>query len=176
MGLLEPSAWQARWIAAPPVEPVVPPHFGYMSAVAKRADAVKWVQIDLGESQRIDGVRLWPAEPFFFWNRNVPGDGFPVRFKIEVSNDPAFASATMLLDRTAEDVLNPKAEPLELKASTLVNGRYVRLTATRLFEGWHPAWGNYQEFWEHRPRNTGYYLLSLPGQIAGLLLRRSERT
>ena len=140
MGLLDRSDWQARWIAPPLINPEVPPHFGFMSGPAAKSDEVKWIQIDLGEEQTIDGIRLWGTDPYFFpVGPSIEGAGFPVRFKVEVSSDPSFAKASVLVDRTFEDVPNPKLQPLEIKSPEPLRGRYVRLTATKLFTGWYPA-------------------------------------
>jgi hypothetical protein len=60
------------------------------------------------------------------------GFGFPVRFKIEVSNDPDFAEGvTLAVDHTEADVPNPGTSPM---SATLpgMSARYVRVTATRL--------------------------------------------
>ncbi|MCF7817536.1 MAG: family 78 glycoside hydrolase catalytic domain [Kiritimatiellales bacterium] len=154
LGLLQRSDWQAQWISAPPVQPVTLPHFGYQSDISEKADTVKWVQIDLGESQPIDGVRLWGTWPAQSWK----GDGFPARFKIEVSDDPKFSAVTMLEDCTGQDIRNPGVGPLELKAATPVKGRYVRLTATKLFGEWWQVWNNTTESWDPRPDNRRYKL------------------
>ena len=36
------------------------------------------------------------------------GEGFPVRFKIESSNDPDFHNPTLIVDHTDADYPNPK--------------------------------------------------------------------
>src|SRR5690606_15670010 len=59
------------------------------------------------------------------------GFGFPLRFRVEASNDPAFASGVATIaacDR--EDFANPGITPVEFDAA--VEARYVRVTATRL--------------------------------------------
>src|SRR5262249_23107101 len=91
-------------------------------------DKVKWVQIDLGRSVAVEKMILWGAHDDF--NKIGDGFGFPLRFKVEVSDDPAFKTADLLIDRTPEDVPNPGISPQEFAAGT--TGRYVRVTATKL--------------------------------------------
>lgn len=153
MGLITAADWQAKWIAAPPIQPVTTTHFGYKSTTTDAPDEVKWVQIDLGESRVIDGIRLWGA-----WERSWKGDGFPVRFKIEVSDDPKFSAAIMLADQTGKDVPNPGVGPLELPVAAPVSGRYVRLTATKLLGQWTDIWNRKKECREPRPEKRNYKL------------------
>ena len=108
---------------------------GYHSLMMKQAEieqqpnAEKWVQIDLGRSVPIDEIALVPARPVDF--ADTPGFGFPVRFRIEVSDDAAFASPRTLVDRTAEDFADPGDEAVTFPAQA-TSARYVRVTATRL--------------------------------------------
>ena len=60
----------------------------YETKPADRADEITWVQVDLGSSQPIEAVKLFPALDLD-WD-GVRGYGFPVRFKIEASDDPQF--------------------------------------------------------------------------------------
>jgi alpha-L-rhamnosidase len=131
MGLLKPTDWQAQWIiaGADRSKPVVTPHNGYHSAIAPKADATKWVAIDLGQTQTIDAVQLHPARPFDF--ADTPGFLFPVRFKIEASQKADFSDAKVVLDLTNADVPNPKTKPLVCHFPP-TTARHVRLTVTKL--------------------------------------------
>src|SRR6185503_5100830 len=81
--------------------------FGYHSRIEKKQDAEKWVQVDLGRSVSIGSIVMHPCNDDF--NGIGEGFGFPVRFKIEVSDDPEFANAvTVLGDQTHEDFPNPR--------------------------------------------------------------------
>ncbi len=110
---------------------------GYHSALAPSADTVKWVQVDLGESVGIDRVWLLPAsDPF---NGIGDGFGFPVRFKVEVSDDPEFREGVKLAWIRYDvsfmaDFPNPGLTPFSTGGSKDdgIAGRYVRVTATRL--------------------------------------------
>jgi alpha-L-rhamnosidase len=131
MGLLERSDWEAKWIGdSDPPPPVTPANNGYHSEFASSPDTRKWVMIDLGESVKLDGIRLHPARPYD-WKADVPGFLFPLRFKIELSNASDFTPCKTVVDRTLEDVPNPGAEPQTYEFPT-ATGRFVRLTVTRL--------------------------------------------
>jgi hypothetical protein len=107
------------------------PSNGYHSAVHPRADATCWVQIDLGESRPLERVRLYPARPTDF--PDSPGFGFPLRFKLEASNDSNFAEVTTLFTHLESDFVNPKDEPFVILPKA-IQARYLRITATRLWK------------------------------------------
>ena len=133
MGLLKPDDWQADWIAwAPDASqgPVRTPHNGYHSVIAAAAETKHWVSIDLGQLEKIDAVRLYPARPYDYVP-DRPGFLFPVRFKIEVAQKADYSDATTVVDRTSEDVLNPGSEAPVYRFPES-SARYVRLMVTRL--------------------------------------------
>jgi DUF1680 family protein len=100
----------------------------YESTVAKTDDEVRWIQIDLGGKKRIDGIKLLPkVVPWGY----VQSEGFPSRFRIEVSDDPDFKSSVMYLNQTREEFKDPYDEVCTF-AGREVYGRYVRLTAVHL--------------------------------------------
>jgi len=107
------------------------PSNGYHSAIEPAPDVEKWVEIDLGASLTIDEIRLVPARPTDF--PDTPGFGFPKRFRIEVSDDEAFANRQTLLDKTAEDYPNPGDAVVSVPTKN-VKARLVRVTATQLWE------------------------------------------
>jgi mono/diheme cytochrome c family protein len=112
-------------------KPIVPkPEFGYHSELAAKPDAIKWVQVDLGNSATLERIVLWGCHDDF--NQIGAGFGFPVRFKIEVCDDPAFkTNVALIADRTASDVPNPGVAAQAFPAGR-AKGRFVRATATRL--------------------------------------------
>jgi alpha-L-rhamnosidase len=132
MGLLDRADWQAQWIADSKTagSRQTPPHNGYHSALANSPDAAKWVSIDLGKPQPVDAVRLYPARPFD-WSPDTPGFLFPVRLKIEAGQAADGSDLKVVVDRTAADIPNPGAKPVEYRFPA-VTARLVRLTATRL--------------------------------------------
>jgi alpha-L-rhamnosidase len=132
MGLLKSSDWKGQWIASPEAASRKPatPHNGYHSQFVDRADAAKWVVIDLGKVQPIDAIRLYPAHPFD-WQPDTPGFLFPVRFKVEAAQAADFSDAKTVVDQTAADVTNPQTNAPVYRFAP-VAARFVRLTATRL--------------------------------------------
>ena len=104
---------------------------GFHSAMTDHADVIKWVQVDLGQSVALDEVRLIPARVPQFPGRS--GFGFPLRFKVEVSDDESFSSAVMIADETQEDFLNPGTNPVTLVCHG-GRGRFIRVTATKLWQ------------------------------------------
>ncbi len=109
----------------------VSPSNGYHSGIAARPDVVKWVQVDLGRSVPVERIRLIPARPTDF--RDSPGFGFPVRFRVAISDDPTFARAETVADHTRADFPNPGNDPYAIRLEGK-RARYVRVTATRLWE------------------------------------------
>lgn len=106
------------------------PEFGYHSNIEPRADAAKWVQVDLGEPRAVEDLVYVACHDTF--NNIGAGFGFPVRYRIEVSNDERFETGVrVVVDHTAADVPNPGVTPQTAR----VGGepiRYLRVTATKL--------------------------------------------
>lgn len=155
MGLLKPSDWQAKWISHPSSEPGTEAHFGYRSAWAQTPYETKWVQIDLGEPLAFNAVRLWGAWPI--GNGEVPGSGFPLRFRLEAANQADFSDARIIIDRTREDVPNPGDKPLLLGFPEL-RKRFVRLTAVKLSGGATPVWDTTESRWREEPADFNWRL------------------
>jgi hypothetical protein len=104
--------------------------FGYHSNIEKKPDTTKWVQVDLGAPVALSSVVLHPGRDDF--NGIGEGFGFPVRFKVELSDDGEFQAGVRTIgDQTGKDVPNPgiKAQSFEAHGQS---ARYVRVTATRL--------------------------------------------
>lgn len=97
------------------------------SSPAMNNREIRWVQIDLGQTKKIDGIKLLP----FAQGWGPAAAGFPLRFKLEVSNDEDFRRSIMYEDYTLKDFTNPGDEVCTF-VSKEVHGRYVRLTATNL--------------------------------------------
>ncbi|GLZ01731.1 hypothetical protein Acsp02_89820 [Actinoplanes sp. NBRC 103695] len=103
---------------------------GYHSATAATADSTKWVQADLGASQAVKSITLFPARPTNDPAGDFPGAGFPVRYTVRISDDADFTNARTLVDRTDADQPNPGTAPVAIPVDG--QGRYVRVTATKL--------------------------------------------
>lgn len=113
-----------------PVSGLKSPTNGYSSEFSPKAETVKWVQVDLGRDFPIDEIRLIPSQPVDWPSQH--GFGFPVRFRLEVSRDVEPQVWEPVLDSTAEDFVSPGDNAVTVPADGQV-GRYVRLTATRLY-------------------------------------------
>jgi signal transduction histidine kinase len=114
-----------------PLEPVPSRLNGYHSKEGeKRQDAIKWVQVDLGKSLPLEEVRLIPARPRDW--ASIFGFGFPLRFRVEASEDPSFANPITLRSEEAEDFRNP-GENIVVAPGNLAVARYVRVSATKLW-------------------------------------------
>ena len=128
------KALRAELTEAPRFKGKTPsPSNGYHSAIHATPDATAWVQVDLGRSVPIEEVRLVPARPVDF--PDTPGFGFPVRFRVEVSDDPAFAQGRTMSVAEDErpDAPDIEDEPYVIHADGRT-ARFVRVTATRLWK------------------------------------------
>jgi mono/diheme cytochrome c family protein len=106
------------------------PEFGYHSAIEAKPDRAKWVQVDLGGPVAVERIELVGCHDTF---ADIgAGFGFPVRFRVELCDDPAFRQGVaVVLDRTAADVPNPGVTPQQVPVGGRT-ARYVRVTATKL--------------------------------------------
>jgi len=112
--------------------------FGYHSQITLTPAAEKWVQVDLGEGREIDRLVFVGCHDDF--NNIGAGFGFPLRYRIEVSDDAEFrGGVTLVEDQTGEDVPNPGVKPQSIEVCKCltadgapVKARYVRFTATKL--------------------------------------------
>jgi alpha-L-rhamnosidase len=134
MGFLDQASWDAKWIAAlSKFDKLLPERdkVGYHAKEAAHENEEKWVQVDLGKSLAIDRIVLYTLKHGYPGNL-IEGFGFPLRFRIEVSDDADFKTSTMIADQTASDYPNPghAAVPFEAKGLT---ARYVRVRATKLW-------------------------------------------
>jgi DUF1680 family protein len=103
----------------------------YLPAYSNAAGSnneIRWVQIDLGQTKKIDGIKLLPGAQGW----GPASGGFPSRFRLEVSNDADFRHSIMYEDYTLKEEFPNPDDAVCTFASKEVNGRYVRLTATAL--------------------------------------------
>ena len=104
--------------------------YGYHSQTSAKQDVTKWVQVDLGQAQAIEQITIIGTSDSF--NNIGDGFGFPVRYKIEASNDAEiFRGVTAVADKTKGDEPNPGIAPQHFKPDDL-EARYIRITATKL--------------------------------------------
>jgi signal transduction histidine kinase len=104
---------------------------GWHSGISRKQETLKWVQVDLGQPQRIEEVRLVPARPSDFLER--AGFGFPLRFRVEVSDRPDFETVATVFETGERDFVNPGGNAVGFPGRG-VEGRYVRVSATKLWQ------------------------------------------
>lgn len=131
-GLFKPEDWKGKWIAATSEHSYTksPTMFGYHALESKSRDTTKWVQVDIGSIKAISEIVLHSPNPPGF--DPSKGFGFPIRFKIEASNDPSFDRSTLIADHLDRDYPNPGKNTARFAAKG-AKGRYVRVTATKLW-------------------------------------------
>jgi hypothetical protein len=107
------------------------PAFGYHSKIEKKEWTAKWVQVDLGSPQKISEIVLVGAHDTY--NNIGEGFGFPVRFEVQVSNNPAFKKedVNIVASHFAADYPNPGVKPVVFKKGIL-SARYVRVAVKKL--------------------------------------------
>jgi uncharacterized protein len=105
----------------------------YRSRVVQTPEVRTWVQVDLGRSVPIDAVQLFPASERMYPGRDqyYAGEGFPLRFLIEVANEEDFKDPVTIADLTEVDFPDPGDNITQYSAPD-ARGRFVRLTATHL--------------------------------------------
>ncbi len=105
----------------------------YRSKTVSNPDTTTWVQIDLGSSIPIDFIQFYPASERMYPGRDqyYAGEGFPLRFKIEIADEPDLTSFRIIADFTQSDFPDP-ADNITQYAAHELRARYVRVTATRL--------------------------------------------
>lgn len=135
MGLLGAEDWcGAQWIvhpSAPLLSANKSPHNGFHTEFLSGSDDVAWVQIELKKTSNINRIMLHPACPYDY-SPKTSGFLFPVRYKIEVSDNADFSGdTTVVFDSTQEDFPNPGDKTVTHEFAS-VKGRFVRLTANKL--------------------------------------------
>lgn len=135
MGVLN-GTWQpgAQWITDPALLPWVRKTLGHASREAKNENTAKWVQFDLGQPRTFDTIVLHAIT-----HTMQERYGFPLRFKIEASDDSSFknpARVTLVSDNTAKDISRaPAALAIPVPAASdgaRISARHIRITATKL--------------------------------------------
>jgi len=101
----------------------------------------KWIQLDFGETIEPDAVALIPVT-VQFEGRSEPGYGFPRAFRVDISDDKDFSTYQTLMQYQGEDGNEVRQAPFFAKTPADSSGRYVRLTATQL---WNRASGGRNE-------------------------------
>ncbi len=105
----------------------------YRSRTVTNPDTTTWVQLDLGSSIPIDFVQLYPASERMYPGRDqyYAGEGFPLRFKVEIADEHDLTTFRIIADFTQSDFPDP-TDNITQYAAHGQRARYVRVTATRL--------------------------------------------
>ncbi len=122
------SFFELRLKSAPPYATQSKIHAGFHSRFVATPNEIQWVQVDLGRQFPISRIVMVPTA-VQRENEIVEGYGFPVRFRVQVSNNPEFKDSDLVADHTSSDYSNPGRYPVQFPALDLV-GRYVRITVT----------------------------------------------
>lgn len=103
--------------------------YGFHSGTISQEEEPQWVQLDLGRRCAIDTIVAMPVRIATIETAGA-GYGFPLRFTIDVADDPEMTTATRVVDHTRADLKNPGDYPMvfPIKEAT---GRYVRFTSTK---------------------------------------------
>ncbi|MDR0542595.1 MAG: family 78 glycoside hydrolase catalytic domain [Dysgonamonadaceae bacterium] len=127
-GPLSSAGWKAQWIGdrEDPIDAVIQyyRHDGYHSLQEPKADAQKWITIDLKQEQAIDAIRLHPVQ----YRERL----FPQRFSVELASTSDFRDARVIVDESAKDVVIRPACFYYKKLDAPVKGRYLRLNIEKL--------------------------------------------
>ncbi len=149
---------------------------GWHSKVLHSPNDSVWIQVDLGQRLPLDCVALVPALGAT-QDDSGPGYGFPLRFRIEISDEEVFSRQELIVDLTDQDVANPRESPLIISASGK-SGRFLRVTVTKPWprrEDWIVALGELLVFSNGRnvaitrPVQASTALTSLPAWDASNL-------
>lgn len=114
--------------AAPEVQ--LTQRLGWHSVYSSSPDKAEWVELNLGQAQKIDAVVLIAPPPN--GSSVSAGYGFPPRFYVELLGEGEDAESTIIADYTSADFPNPGLLPVVIPAGGRM-AQKVRITATRLF-------------------------------------------
>jgi signal transduction histidine kinase len=105
---------------------------GFHSAVSPKPPTdPKWVQVDLGEARPLQAIVLVAAHAAGGAQTGA-GYGFPLRFRVDISDNAAFVEFETVADHTEADFANPGENPVYIPTPGKT-ARFVRVTATQLW-------------------------------------------
>ena len=105
----------------------------YQSNAVTDPSLPTWVQLNLGRSVSVEAIELYPASQRMYpgHDQYYGGEGFPLRFKIEASDDAEFANPKIIADFTGADFPDPHDNITRYHGRD-ITAQYVRITATKL--------------------------------------------
>jgi signal transduction histidine kinase len=107
------------------------PDYASGTTGAHTAPDSRFVRLDLGSVQKIDAIVLIAAD-YAYGDDFGPGYGFPVRYRVEVSDDVSFSNLRVVADRTGADVINPRRSPVVIDTPG-IRTRFIRITAINMY-------------------------------------------
>lgn len=113
--------------AAPEVQ--LTQRLGWHSEYSSSQNKAEWVELNLGQAQKIDAVVLIAPPPN--GGSVGAGYGFPLRFYVELLDEGEDNERTIIADHTGADFPNPGLLPVVIPAGGRM-AQKVRITATRL--------------------------------------------
>jgi len=136
-GMLSENDWQGEWIGRDRTRKFFNENInGYCSLGETSAEKLKWVQIDLREPVNFNEIIIHPAFPINYPDGQQTianaGFGFPLRFRVDISDDSDFKKFTSLLDKTKEDFPNPGQKVIIINCPGS-RARFIRFTASKLW-------------------------------------------
>ena len=106
------------------------PKYGFQAKPDLKENTEKWIQVDLGKPTNMAQIRIMPA--YDKEHKVKEGYGFPIRHRVEGSNDPGFKDGVRLLsDSGGTDQPNPGIDTVLVDVGP-PSMRYIRVTATKL--------------------------------------------
>lgn len=128
----ERQVLRKRLARLPPAPiPLLTERIGYHSGFSAAADTVEWIEMNLRREESLDAVVIVPAASDGGGSVR-PGYGFPLRFRVELSNDEDRSERVILADHTRADYPNPGVLPIFIPAGGR-KAQFVTITATRLY-------------------------------------------
>lgn len=100
------------------------PQFDGAYCETANADDPKWIRLDFGTLRQIDEIRLQPIHSR--QGAALTGYGFPVRFRVEVSEEASFDNAIVLHDSGDTPFSNPGTNSVTF-ACPETHARFVRV-------------------------------------------------
>ena len=121
MGVVRPEDWQARWITDPGLEHNTRRLLGFSTPPVADENTPQWIVLDLGRELPVDEIGLHAVVHTV--NERL---GFPRWFKVELSRQADFASATVVADHT-DDPINMWFTRVMMPVDH-VTARYLRIS------------------------------------------------
>ena len=106
---------------------------GYHTEMSYTADSPKWVQVDLGASNEIEEVILYPCDEVFGGHPG-PGFGLPAQIELQLASTPEGEWSTAGMWRGADAGIRHGDRPIHFPLESGASARYVRVHVPVLWE------------------------------------------